>query len=630
MKYSAIVLSLWSSSLATAKLGAPRLGNRRLEEIPIVKVGENPPNKLARCEGDCDGDSDCDSGLKCFQRTEAFKAVPGCSGGAQDDSKYDYCVRNSDDFPVLSQVGVNPGSPLERCEGDCDSDSDCVSSDLFCFPVSEEKTFVPGCRGGQSDTSLFDYCIRRVDAPPGVAPTVPTSFPTPDPSPEPTPDTTTPAPSDEPTSNPTQAPTASIGSPSPTGEPSSSQGSSAPTPTPTPGPTHLLLQLKITQSFPLGRCEGDCDDDDDCEGGLVCFQRDANESVPGCSGGGKDNSRTDYCVRSTESPPPTNDPSPNPTPAPTLSQGTPPPTPAPTPGPTHHILPLKITQSFPLGRCEGDCDDDDDCEGGLICFQRDENESVPGCSGGGKDNSRTDYCVRSTESPPPTSKPSSAPGSPAPTPGPTHHILQLKITQSFPLGRCEGDCDDDDDCESGLVCFQRDEKESVPGCSGGSKDKSRTDYCISGSSPTPPSPTPEPTPQPTSSPDSTPTQPTRPHLKVTDSIPLSRCEGDCDHDHDCEGDLVCFQRDENESVPTCSGGSHDGSKTDYCIPKSTTPALPLKITQDFPLGLCEGDCDNDKDCEIGLICYQRNENESVRGCSGGSKDNSRTDYCIYK
>eukprot|EP00980_Cylindrotheca_fusiformis_P022503 scaffold9367_cov119-Cylindrotheca_fusiformis.AAC.1 len=74
------------------------------DEPPIVKVGSDPSNRLGRCEGDCDKDRDCASGLKCFQRTERFLAVPGCSGGAQDDSLFDYCVRNRDNFPVLSKV----------------------------------------------------------------------------------------------------------------------------------------------------------------------------------------------------------------------------------------------------------------------------------------------------------------------------------------------------------------------------------------------------------------------------------------------------------------------------------------------------------------------------------------------
>ena len=32
--------------------------------------------------------------------------------------------------------------------------------------------------------------------------------------------------------------------------------------------------------------------------------------------------------------------------------------------------------------------------------------------------------------------------------------------------------DDDDDCDHGLICYHRDEKESVPECSGGSSANS--------------------------------------------------------------------------------------------------------------------------------------------------------------
>ena len=35
-----------------------------------------------------------------------------------------------------------------------------------------------------------------------------------------------------------------------------------------------------------GECEGDCDSDDACEGGLVCMEREGFEKVPGCTGEG--------------------------------------------------------------------------------------------------------------------------------------------------------------------------------------------------------------------------------------------------------------------------------------------------------------------------------------------------------
>lgn len=52
--------------------------------------------------------------------------------------------------------------------------------------------------------------------------------------------------------------------------------------------------------------------------------------------------------------------------------------------------------------------------------------------------------------------------------------------ENYKCGRCEGDCDSDSDCQSGLICFQRSWAESVPGCSGagGSRDVLGKDYCI--------------------------------------------------------------------------------------------------------------------------------------------------------
>ena len=43
-------------------------------------------------------------------------------------------------------------------------------------------------------------------------------------------------------------------------------------------------------------------------------------------------------------------------------------------------------------------------------------------------------------------------------------------------------------------------------------------------------------------------------------------------------------------------------------------------------GVCEGDCDKDSDCGIGLMCFQRGGNEPVPGCSGTPK--SGWDYCV--
>ena len=126
--------------------------------------------------------------------------------------------------------------------------------------------------------------------------------------------------------------------------------------------------------------------------------------------------------------------------------------------------------------------------------------------------------------------------------------------------------------EGDLVCFQRDAYTDVPGCTGGRVDASGTDFCVKqsdleGSS--------------------------RTEIKFVGSDPtqtLGRCEGDCDTDEDCEGDLVCFQRSDCMYVPGCDGGFDDYSRSDYCVRKSDVSAgeLTLEITLDYPIQLCQG------------------------------------------
>lgn len=38
------------------------------------------------------------------------------------------------------------------------------------------------------------------------------------------------------------------------------------------------------ERYPLGRCRGDCDNNEECKGSLVCFEHTGSEPVPGCTG----------------------------------------------------------------------------------------------------------------------------------------------------------------------------------------------------------------------------------------------------------------------------------------------------------------------------------------------------------
>lgn len=258
-----------------------------------------------------------------------------------------------------------------------------------------------------------------------------------------------------------------------------------------------------------------------------------------------------------------------------------PPTPAPLP-------PLKTLGLDPKGKldiCEGDCDNDAGCAGKLRCFQRDGYTTPPGCDGLGTEG--YDYCY---------------------DPEALGHPDLVKVgvnpkKKKLPLDICAGDCDSDDDCKEGLVCFQRDGVITVPGCVGwGDKD---WDYCVFGK---------------TSYARELADKGVNP--KVTQEL----CTGDCDTDDDCAGSLKCFQRDGFTPVPGCLGtGAPDW---DYCYDSKEPDLIDVAVNptaKNKPLELCAGDCDKDDDCKAGLKCFQRDGYKSVPGCKGkGKKD---WDYC---
>ena len=110
-------------------------------------------------------------------------------------------------------------------------------------------------------------------------------------------------------------------------------------------------------------------------------------------------------------------------------------------------------------------------------------------------------------------------------------------------------------------------------------------------------------------------------------IKLKECEGDCDKDSDCADGLKCFQRRGNEKIPGCEGKAD--FEVDYCIPKERfIKNVSVRGRNNPKLGLCEGDCDRDTDCQDGLKCFQRNGYTSVPGCIGQGKNG--WDYCVPK
>jgi hypothetical protein len=117
-------------------------------------------------------------------------------------------------------------------------------------------------------------------------------------------------------------------------------------------------------------------------------------------------------------------------------------------------------------------------------------------------------------------------------------------------------------------------------------------------------------------------------------FPLSKCQGDCNRNADCDGFLLCFSRGGATTIPGCSGrAALDG--TDYCWDPTDKPieGVIAHVGNNgnpsvlYPLGRCHGQCSSDDDCATGLVCLVREKvTDPVYGCEGPLLD--RTDYCV--
>lgn len=193
-----VCISIIVSSCSTKGRQLPRVGSSNEEEetarsrglqqqqLPVIYLGNDgypsPLFPLGECQGDCDDDSECAGNLVCFQRrTGSYQAVPGCLGGESVYDGTDYCARRStpitttpgggshsdNALPEVTLSGNNgrpyQNFPLQRCQGDCDSDRECADN-LVCFQRSISRSSspsVPGCKGFDYDGN--DFCVRPQD-----------------------------------------------------------------------------------------------------------------------------------------------------------------------------------------------------------------------------------------------------------------------------------------------------------------------------------------------------------------------------------------------------------------------------------------------------------------------------------
>ena len=112
---------------------------------------------------------------------------------------------------------------------------------------------------------------------------------------------------------------------------------------------------------------------------------------------------------------------------------------------------------------------------------------MPGCLDGDSNTAETDFCIV-----PSTPAPTATPTPAVPTAMPSL-LVQVNTKETVnglalpnatfigsdvngTLQLCEADCDSDADCAAGLVCYEREKGDDIPGCAG--VDPSRNDYCI--------------------------------------------------------------------------------------------------------------------------------------------------------
>jgi hypothetical protein len=237
------------------------------------------------------------------------------------------------------------------------------------------------------------------------------------------------------------------------------------------------------------------------------------------------------------------------------------------------------TSSRPCEICEGDCQTDDDCKGTMLCFHRsNQAQQVPGCFGKGIGGitGGENYCYDPKS---PVIKGSNTTDTALSSPG---------CSKEKPCAVCQGDCDNDDECAGDLVCQQKAGPGSVPGCLG--FDNSGTDFCVKprvGVSPTSGAPV-------------TGVPSTRSPVKLSPTL-----------------GVVSRQPAKVTRAPTANVAHVSGT--------SVLSLRKIECSKNNPCTMCQGDCDNDDECEGILICKFKDTGGSIEGCAGF--DNSKSDFC---
>lgn len=135
-----------------------------VETIPLEVVPASydlpHPGGLGKCQGSCTTNEHCEGNLACF--SPSFFPVPGCTfaKGWERPDNVGYCY-NPDDTPERVNRASCEGL-LGRCEGDCDSDNDCLGP-LVCESNGKQWWDPPpkGAGDTQGPCRCAPFCPAR-------------------------------------------------------------------------------------------------------------------------------------------------------------------------------------------------------------------------------------------------------------------------------------------------------------------------------------------------------------------------------------------------------------------------------------------------------------------------------------
>ena len=96
--------------------------------------------------------------------------------------------------------------------------------------------------------------------------------------------------------------------------------------------------------------------------------------------------------------------------------------------------------------------------------------------------------------------------------------------------------------------------------------------------------------------------------------------------------IMAMERTESPTGDATEAGTMDGTEAGTVDGEVEMPRLEIagqngSPASAFPLGLCQGDCDDDDECGEGLVCLQRGRGDPVPGCSYNRLDFT-TDFCV--